>query len=105
MRRGTLVAWYELVRNGKKRRDSEDFFMLSPRRITFDQPLASEAKDDQVSPVDSPVSEFFRFESHPKHYSDSLGGNSIQHRLHSDASVHHPRRSEHGVPKVDPLVR
>jgi hypothetical protein len=99
MRWSTLVAWYELLRGGKRRRDSEDFLNAEPRRITFDQPLESETNKNDISPLDSPLdspaSAFFPGrgpEVNHNRYSDSLGGGSIQHRLDSDASAIHPGR-------------
>jgi hypothetical protein len=99
MRWSTLVAWYELLRGGKRRRDSEDFLNAEPRRITFDQPLESETNKNDISPLDSlldsPASAFFPGrgpEVNHNRYSDSLGGGSIQHRLDSDASAIHPGR-------------
>lgn len=94
VRWGTIKAWYDLIRNGRKH-DEEDFLMIEPRRITFEQPLASEAKNNNdISPIDSPVSAFFPSSgtesSSNNRYSDSLGGASIQHRLDSDASVYRP---------------
>lgn len=81
------MAWYELLRGGKRRRDSEDFLNAEPRRITFDQPLESETNKNDISPldspVDSPVSAFF-----PGRGPEG----SLQHRLDSDASAIHPGR-------------
>ncbi|KAI5205995.1 hypothetical protein E4T38_04056 [Aureobasidium subglaciale] len=96
MRWSTLVAWYELLRGGRKRRDSEDFLNAEPRRITFDQPLESETKKNDLSPVDSPLSECFPGRGpESTHNRDSLGGDSIQHRLDSDtpAPIHPGRTS------------
>lgn len=88
------MAWYELLRGGKRRRDSEDFLNAEPRRITFDQPLESETNKNDISPldspIDSPVSAFFPGRGpEAKRHSDSLGGDSLQHRLNSDASAIH----------------
>ena len=62
MRWSALKAWYELLRGGRRRRDS-DFMNAEPRRITFEQPLQSETNKNDLSPVespiDSPVSAFF----------------------------------------------
>ncbi|KAI5239862.1 hypothetical protein E4T47_01789 [Aureobasidium subglaciale] len=95
MRWSTLVAWYELLCGGRKRRDSEDFLNAEPRRITFDQPLESETKKNDLSPVDSPLSEYFPGRGpESTHNRDSLGGDSIQHRLDSDTPApHHPGRT------------
>jgi len=97
MRWSTLVAWYELLRGGKRRRDSEDFLNAEPRRITFDQPLESETNKNDISPldspIDSPVSAFFPGRGpEANRHSDSLGAGSLQHRLDSDASAIHPGR-------------
>ncbi|KAG9672574.1 Trimethyllysine dioxygenase, partial [Aureobasidium melanogenum] len=91
MRWSTLVAWYELLRGSRSRRDSEDFLNAEPRRITFDQPLESETNKNDLSPVESPVespvSAFFPGRGPESDNRDSLGGGSIQHRLNSDASA------------------
>ncbi|KAI4722741.1 hypothetical protein E4T48_00936 [Aureobasidium sp. EXF-10727] len=96
MRWSTLVAWYELLRGSRRRRDSEDFLTAEPRRITFDQPLESETNKNDlsplVSPVDSPTSSFFPGRGPEDHNRDSLGGQSMQHRLNSDVSAVHPGR-------------
>jgi hypothetical protein len=99
MRWGTLVAWYELLRGGRRRRDSEDFLNAEPRRITFDQPLESETNKNDLSaldsPLESPTSAFFPgrgSEGNHNGHSDSLGGGSLQYRLDSDASAIQPGR-------------
>ncbi|KAG9777844.1 Trimethyllysine dioxygenase, partial [Aureobasidium melanogenum] len=96
MRWSTLVAWYELLRGSRSRRDSEDFLNAEPRRITFDQPLESETNKNDLSPVESPVespaSAFFPGRGSETDNRDSLGGGSIQHRLDSDASAPLPGR-------------
>ena len=91
------MAWYELLRGGRRRRDSEDFLNAEPRRITFDQPLESETNKNDISPldspIDSPVSAFFPGRGpEANRHSHSLGGDSLQHRLDSDASAIHPGR-------------
>lgn len=109
MRWSTLKAWWDLLRHGKKRRDSEDFFMVSPRRITFEQPLASEAKNSKPTPVESPVSAFFPghgpdSSASDRRYSDSLGGESLQRRMDSDASEHYPGRPSMFIEHPDEFV-
>ncbi|THZ24218.1 hypothetical protein D6C89_05055 [Aureobasidium pullulans] len=105
MRWGTLVAWWELIRGSRRRRDSEDFLNAEPRRITFDQPLESETNKNDISPLDSPASEFFPGrgpESNHHRYSDSLGGGStIQHRLDSDASARQQGRASMFIEHAD----
>ncbi|KAH0371821.1 Trimethyllysine dioxygenase, partial [Aureobasidium melanogenum] len=97
MRWTTLVAWYELLRGTRSRRDSEDFLNAEPRWITFDQPLESETNKNDLSPVESPVespvSAFFPGRGPETDNRDSLGGGSIQHRLNSDASARPGRTS------------
>ena len=91
------MAWYELLRGGRRRRDSEDFLNAEPRRITFDQPLESETNKNDISPLDSPldspVSAFFPGRGPEASLNrDSFGGGSLQHRLDSDTSAVHPGR-------------
>ncbi|KAG9556035.1 Trimethyllysine dioxygenase, partial [Aureobasidium melanogenum] len=96
MRWSTLVAWYDLLRGSRNRRDSEDFLNAEPRRITFDQPLESETNKNDLSPVESPVaspvSAFFPGRGLETDNRDSLDGGSIQHRLDSEASAPLPGR-------------
>ena len=98
MRWSTFQAWYDFFRHGRKRRDSEDFIMVSPRRITFEQKLASETAKDTKSPVESPVSAHFpgRDSMSPnddrsgvRYSGASFGDDPIQQRIESTASEPH----------------
>lgn len=92
MRWGTLVAWYELLRGGRRRRDSEDFLNAEPRRITFDQPLESETNKNDISRLSIHLLKFLIPEGNHNRHSDSLGGGSLQYRLDFDASAIQPGR-------------